>query len=264
MKTGIIGYGNMGQAIIRGIIANGAISRENLFVAERDKKKLDAARSKCGINAVASNRELVENCGVIILAVKPGSAEAVLRDAAASLKGKLLISICAGITTKKLESYFKGLRVVRVMPNLPAVISQGVSALSCGRFAAAKDKKTALSIFSGIGEVIEVKEGLMDAVTAISGSGPAYFFYLAERMIEAAMQMGIPRATAQKLVLKTASGSAGLMCRSKQGPRTLRQQVSSKGGTTEAAFSVFNKKGLDNVLMSAFKAAAKRAAALTR
>lgn len=264
MKIGIIGCGNMGQALLAGIIAKGFIARRNILVSDKARKRLKFARLKLKINIATSNSELIKRCRVIILAVKPQDADAVLRDIAWPSEKKLLISICAGISTQKLERRLGKVAVVRLMPNIPALISQGISAISSGKYATAKDKKLAKSIFSCIGEVVEVKEELMNAVTAISGSGPAYFFYLAERLMEAAKGLGISSQVAQKLVLKTALGTAMLMSQSQQTSRALRKRVSSKGGTTEAAFKVFREKGLDKILALAFKAAAKRSNQLSK
>ncbi|UCB56584.1 MAG: pyrroline-5-carboxylate reductase [Candidatus Omnitrophota bacterium] len=259
MKIGIIGCGNMGSALLRGIIARGYVKRANILISDKDRKKLTSLRARFKVSAASSNSQLIEKCNVIILAVKPQDAGAALQDVALPLKGKLLISICAGITTRKLQQQLGKVAVVRVMPNMPALISMGISALSGGKYATSRDKKIAASIFSCVGEVVEIKEGLMDAATAISGSGPAYFFYLAQKMIEKAGKLGIPKALAHELVVKTALGSVLLMDQSKVTPEFLRERVTSRGGTTEAAFNVFKKAGLDKTLERAFEAAAKRA-----
>ena len=258
MKIGIIGCGNMGQALLRGIIAKAYISKRNILVSDKDRKKINSVRLSFKVSVTSSNSELMKKCDVIVFAIKPQDADAVLRDAPLPLEGKLLISICAGLTTRRLEKRLGKVSVVRVMPNMPALLSFGISALSLGKYATARDKKVATSIFSCIGEAVEVKEQLMDAVTAISGSGPAYFFYLAQKLIETAKELGIPGHIAQRLAIKTALGSAVLMNQCKASPQILRKQVSSKRGTTEAAFNVFRKKGLDKILVLAFKAAAKR------
>jgi len=258
MRIGIIGCGNMGQALLSGIITKGYTKRRNIFCSDRDREKISFLRTRLGVRVAGSNSEVVKKSDVIILAVKPQDLDAIVQGIAVPLEGKLLISICAGITTKRLESCFGRVAVVRVMPNMPGQISQGISAVSLGRYATAKNKEIAASIFSCIGEVVKVKEELMDAVTAISGSGPAYFFYLSEHLVKAAKKMGIPSNIARRLVIKTALGSAMLMNQVKDDPQILRKRVGSRGGTTEAAFKVFKKEGLDKILSSAFKAAAKR------
>ena len=259
MKIGIIGCGNMGQVLLRGITNTGFTSRKNILCSDKDRKKTNSARLGFGVGVTSSNSELIKKCDLIILAVKPQDVDTVVSEIVLPLKGKLLISICAGITTKKLERHLGKISVVRAMPNMPAGISQGISAISLGKYATAKDRKQAISIFSCIGEVVEVKEQLLDAVTAISGSGPAYFFYLVEKLIETAKELGLPSDTAQRLAIKTALGSALLMEQSEESPQLLRKRVTSKGGTTEAAFKVFKKAALGNLLRRAFYAAARRA-----
>ncbi len=267
MKIGIIGCGNMGQALLGAIIAKNYTSKKNILVSDKDRNNIHAVRLRYKVNIASSNSELFKKCDVIILAIKPQNLGAVVQDVLTSLKKKLVISICVGITTKRLESCFGKVAVVRVMPNMPAQISQGVSAISLGKYAREKDKKVAISIFSCIGEVVEVKEKLMDAVTAISGSGPAYLFYCLEYWIKAAEQMGISRPIAEKLVRKMVLGSAMLIDQSlkrKSLEQMLRKRVTSKGGTTEAAVNVFKKKALGNILQQACYAAAKRSKQLQK
>ena len=258
MKIGIIGCGNMGQALLEGLIAGCYTSRKNIFCCDKDEDKINSIRSRFGVSVTTSNNELVKKSDVIILAVKPQDVDAALQDVLSPMRGKLLISICAGISTQWLQECLGNVSVVRVIPNMPALISQGISAISLGKYATKRDRKLVVSIFSCIGEVVEIKEQLMGAVTAISGSGPAYFFYLAENLIKTAKKLGIPHRTAQRLAIKTALGSAMLMNQAKESPQILRSQVASKGGTTEAAFNVFRKKGLDKTLTLAFKTAARR------
>jgi len=264
VKVGIIGCGNMGQALLGAIIAKNYASRRNILCCDKDRNKLKALRSRFKVRTSASSSEVVQKCGLIILAVKPQDIDAVSKDLTFALKGKLIISICAGVTTKKLQRYLGKVSIVRVMPNMPAQISQGISAVSLGKYARKKDRRLAFSIFSCVGEVIEVREDLMDAVTAISGCGPAYFFYLVEKLIDTAKELGVSSHSAQRLAIKTALGSAMLMDQSTLTPQALRKKVSSRKGATEAAFSVFKKKRLGQVLTLGFKAAAKRSKQLQR
>ncbi len=267
MKIGIIGCGNMGRALIKGLIAQRFTSKRNIFCSDRDKRRLNAVRLKFGVGVVGSNSALIKKSNLIILAVKPQDVAAVCRDVMFSLQGKAVISICAGITTKTLETLLGKVSLVRVMPNMPAQICQGISVMTPGKYATLKDKNEARAVFSCVGEVVEVKEKLMDAVTAISGSGPAYFFYCVEKLIEAAGQMGIPRPIAEKLARKTVLGSAMLIEQSfkkKALEQMLRKRVTSKGGTTEAAFKILEKKAFGNILQQACYAAAKRSKQLQR
>lgn len=258
MKIGIIGCGNMGQALIKGLLAKGYLRSRELICADKDKSKANFVRLRYRVSLSSSGADLVRSCQVIILAVKPQDADALLRTMPAKLKGKLWISICAGLTTTGLEKRLGKVAVVRAMPNMPAQALQGITALAPGRYASAKDRKAARSIFACVGEVVEVKERLMDALTAISGSGPAYFFYLTEKLIASAKKLGLSEELAQKLVRQTALGSALLIKQSAQSPQELRQRVASKGGTTEAALKVLEKKALGKILDQAVAAAARR------
>ena len=258
MKIGIIGCGNMGSALIQGMLGKKFAAKRDILASDRDRKRLNLARLKFGISLAGLNSGVFKQCDVVILAVKPQDIKAAVKDAPLPLRGKLVVSICAGITTKRLEKLLAKAAVVRVMPNMPAQIGQGISAISVGRYAKAGHKRLAKSIFSCVGEVVEIKESLMDAVTAISGSGPAYLFYLVEKLIDTAKELGIPHNIAQRLAIKTASGSTLLMNQSKAGPEVLRKQVTSKGGTTEAAFKVLKKRALGGIVRSAPFAAAKR------
>lgn len=257
-KVGIIGCGNMGSAILRGIIGHRYIDRSNIIVSDKDALKRRKARRRFKIDLANSNRELIKNSVVVILAVKPQDLGQLFKELASSWKGKLLISICAGVSTRAFERRLGKIAVVRVMPNMPAQINQGISALSLGRFAEAGDRKIAISLFSCIGEVVEVKEKFLDVVTAISGSGPAYFFYLVECLIKSARGFGISASLAQRLVKKTALGSVLLMHNSKATPQNLRKLITSKGGTTEAAFKVFKRRALEDILCLGLDAAVKR------
>ncbi|MFH1190218.1 MAG: pyrroline-5-carboxylate reductase [Candidatus Omnitrophota bacterium] len=265
-KIGIIGCGNMGEAIFSRL-SQAMEKSTSLMVSEMDYARRSAIQDKYRIIVAIDNNYLVKYCDVIILAVKPKYIESVLgREVCCGMSpDKLLISIAAGITTKHIESVVgKDIPVIRVMPNMPAVIGEAISSISAGASAAKEHMALAREIFSMIGTVVEVEEGLVDAVTAISGSGPAYFFYFIESLIEAAGKLKLDGATARELVIKTALGSAKLLDRSKEDPALLRRKVTSKGGTTEAALKVFDAKKLKNIVCSAAEAACKRSGEMSK
>lgn len=265
-KIGIIGCGNMGEAIFSRLA--GVLEKStSLMVSEYDAKRREFLQDKYKIIVEIDNSKLVKWADVIILAVKPKDFENVLKDAVCcgASSDKLIISIAAGITTKYIESMVgKDVPVVRVMPNMPAVIGEAVSAISAGTAADSSDMKLAEEIFSLIGDVVRVEEKLIDAVTAVSGSGPAYFFYLIEALTEAAINAGLDSATAQRLVFKTALGSAKLIYALKEDPAELRRRVTSKGGTTEAAIKVFEAKDFRKIVNGAVKKACKRSKELSK
>lgn len=265
-KIGIIGCGNMGEALFSRLskVMEKSVS---LMVSELDAARRAAIQEKHKIIVEIDNNYLVKYCDVIILAVKPQDLENVLRQeiCCGISEKKLLISIAAGITTKYIESTVGDrIPVVRAMPNMPAVIGEAVTAICAGSGAAKKDVELARQIFSTIGDVVEVEEKDMDTVTAISGSGPAYFFYLIEALGEAAVKLGLAKETAKELAIKTAVGSSKLLDGLKEDPAVLRKKVTSKGGTTEAALKVFDKKKLKKIVEEAATAARERSKELSK
>ena len=259
---GIIGCGNMGEAILRRLSGR----RWKIIVGERDPLKRKDVQKRCGIKAQGDNRAVAKASSIIILAVKPYDIGGVLSEvAAAGLKSKLILSIAAGVTTDRIEKALgAAIPVVRAMPNMPAIAGEGITAISPGRYAGPSHMKTAKDLLSVIGSVIVVEEGLIDAVTAISGSGPAYFFYLVECMIEAAREFGLNETDAKLLAVKTALGSARVMDSAEVPPEVLRAKVASKGGTTEAALKLFESRGLKDIIKEAIRAARSRAKELAK
>ncbi|MDP3804352.1 MAG: pyrroline-5-carboxylate reductase [Candidatus Omnitrophota bacterium] len=264
-KIGIIGCGNMGEAILSRL-SNILEKSTSIMVSEYDTARRDYIQNKYKIIVEIDNNAVVKYSDVIILAVKPKDFDKILKTEVCCgvSKSKILISIAAGITTKHIEGIVgKDIPVIRVMPNMPAVIGEAISSISRGTSAGDKEMDVAKEIFSVIGEVVEVDEKLVDAVTAVSGSGPAYFFYLIEALVEASRKLGLDEETAKKLVLKTAIGSAKLLEATKEEPHLLRKKVTSKGGTTEAALKVFDDKMVKSIIRDAVKAAHKRSKELT-
>ncbi|MDD5136902.1 MAG: pyrroline-5-carboxylate reductase [Candidatus Omnitrophica bacterium] len=265
-KIGIIGCGNMGEAILSRLA--GVVEKStSLMVSEADAVRRDHIQSKYKIIVEIDNNVVVKYSDVIILAVKPKDFDSVLKQEVCCglSQEKMLISIAAGITTGYIESIIgKDICVIRAMPNMGAVIGEAVTALCRGSSADQKDMAAAEEIFSLIGDVVEVDEKDMDAVTALSGSGPAYFFYLIEALTEAAEKAGLKKDIARALVLKTALGSSKLLEALEEDPAVLRKKVASKGGTTEAALNIFEKKKFKGIINDAVKAACKRSKELSK
>lgn len=265
-KIGIIGCGNMGEALLSRL-SNIVEKSVSLMVSEFDAKRRDYIQSKHKIIVEIDNNLVVKFADVIILAVKPKDFDGLLKNeiCCGVSKNKILISIAAGVTTGYIEKIVgKDIPVIRVMPNMAAAIGESMSAISAGSSASAKDMQIAKEIFSTVGDVVEIDEKLIDAVTAVSGSGPAYFFYLIESLIDAAVAAGLDKDVAGRLVLKTALGSAKLLEALKEDPAVLRAKVASKGGTTEAAFKVFESKKFKDIVKKAVGAAQKRSKELSR
>lgn len=264
-RIGIIGLGNMGRAILSNLISSGAVRKRAVIGLDLDARKCGDAKKRLGITIARSIRELVSCSDIVLIAVKPQNVDAVLDEMSICGKNRLYVSIAAGIKTDRLEKGLGGrARVVRVMPNTPALVGEGISALCKGSHASKTDLKTADEIFSSVGEVVELSERHFDVVTALSGSGPAYFFYLKEALIEAAVRLGMDKKTAKNLVLRTALGSARLLLESGCEPGLLRQHVTSKGGTTERAIKVFEKAKIKEAVARAVRAAAERSKELSR
>jgi len=265
-KVGIIGCGNMGEALLSRL-ATMAEKSTSLMVSETDTARRDYIRTKYRMMVGIDNNAVVKFADVIILAVKPKDFDSVLKQEVCcgiSAK-KLLISIAAGITTKYIEKIVgPGMPVIRAMPNMGAFVGESITSISKGSAATGVDMDTAREIFGTIGDVVEVEEKLVDAVTAISGSGPAYFFYLVEALIEAAKELGIGEEVAKRLVIKTALGSARLLETLKEDPEILRKKVTSKGGTTEAAIKVLENKLVRRIIKDAAKAAHARSKELSK
>jgi len=265
-KIGIIGCGNMGEAIFRGL-SQVMEKSTDLMVSEMDAARRETIAAKHRIIVEIDNNYVVKYCDIIILAVKPKDIETVLTQevCCGMSPDKLLISIAAGITTKHIEKVLgKDVPVIRVMPNMPAIIGEAVSSISAGTSATIEHMDAAREIFSMMGEVVEIDEKMVDAVTAISGSGPAYFFYFIETLIDAARKLKLDRKTAEMLVLKTALGSVKLLDALKEEPAGLRRKVTSKGGTTEAALKVFNKRKFKEIVQAAAAEACKRSKELSK
>ncbi len=260
MNIGMIGGGNMGAALIGGLW-----QKNRIFVSEQDRIKMKrlTARYKAVLSTMD---EIGKKCSVIILAVKPQDIVGVLDELKGVIQPKhLVISIAAGITCQYFEKALGGkTRVVRAMPNMPAQIGQGMTALSKGRFAKTTDLRTAVSILNAVGRTVVVEENLMDAVTAVSGSGPAYVFLFVECMLKAAGSLGLSPAVARELVYETLLGSAQQLKIPGDDPAGLRARVTSKGGTTEAALEVFAEGKLDKMFQKALMAAKKRSKALAK
>lgn len=259
---GFLGGGNMAEAVIKGIIAAGVYKPENIFVSDIRTERLKLLVEKYNVTAVGENSELAGKVETLVLSVKPQNTANALASIKEALKPHtLVISIVAGIKIANICDVLGDIAVVRVMPNTPALIGEGASAL----FANDKAKpvlEKAKTIFSSVGRaVVLADEDLMDAVTAVSGSGPAYYFLLSEELIKAAIELGLGSEVAKELVLQTAKGAALLAaCADKDGtsPSELRQKVTSPGGTTEAALKVLAEGKFGPLVAAAVKKARDR------
>jgi pyrroline-5-carboxylate reductase len=259
-KITVIGGGKMGSIIAQGLISRKIISGKDLTVTDVDAERLKFLSSSLDLQVSGENRATVKNADIIILAVKPQNMAQTLKEIAPAVnKAKLVISIAAGITTGFIEGYLaKGVRVIRVMPNTPALTGAGATAVAKGANATAADVEPARIIFDAVGITVEVEEKLMDAVTGLSGSGPAYCFVIVEALTDAGVQMGLPRDLALKLAAQTMLGSAMLCLQGNQHPAQLKNMVTSPAGTTAAGLQALEEGKIRATLTSAVEAATKR------
>jgi pyrroline-5-carboxylate reductase len=258
-NLGVIGGGAMGTAIVGGLLAQDYLSTANLFLLETDQTKINYFQTHFQIQIATSASDLAARCDTIILAVKPH----VLPEVAAELapvtqETHCLISIAAGVTLAALENWFPAARIVRVMPNTLLRVGRGVSVYCPGKTATDADQQLTAQLFGALGQVFALPERLFDAVTAVSGSGPAYVFYLIEAMIDAAVLLGLGRSEATQMVAATFEGSAALLARTAEHPAKLRNDVTSPGGTTAAALFELEKGAVAGTIIRAVAAAAQR------
>lgn len=259
MKLGFLGSGKMATALARGVVASGVFDAGNVFVSDVHAPSVEKLAAALGAKAVATNAKLADQSDIIVLCVKPGDALSAVKEIHSHLAGKLVVSIVAGMSARALEEAAGPLaRVIRVMPNTPALVSAGAAAYSLGTAATEEDASVVEKILGAVGLAVRVKESLLDAVTGLSGSGPAYVFMMIEALADGGVLMGLPRDLALKLATQTVLGSATLVRETGEHPAVLRDQVASPGGTTIAAIEALEEGGLRAALISAVRAATER------
>lgn len=265
-KIGFIGAGNMAYAIISGLIKN---NYKNHFIriSDTNTELLSQRKVELDVEVCKSNISLAKESEIIILAVKPQVLQQVCQELTNSLKHKpLIISIAAGVKTKDIASWLEtDIAIIRTMPNTPALFNQGITGVFANKLATQTDKKITNDILKSIGDSVWVEdEKMMNAITAISGSGPAYFFLMLETMITTAMDLGFDEKIAQKLCIKTMLGSAIVADKLENTPSELRNQVTSPNGTTQAAIESFQGQNFELIVAHAVKAAYRRSEEIAR
>jgi pyrroline-5-carboxylate reductase len=257
-QTAILGAGVMGETLLSGLVRAGR-RVDDLLVGEKRAARAQELEERYGVSVV-TNLEAAEKADTLALVVKPQDMGDLLTEIAPVLRpGQLLVSLAAGITTAYIESHVPdGVAVVRVMPNTPALVDEGMAAISPGKHCDDAHLAEAESLMASTGRVVRIPEKQQDAVTAISGSGPAYIFYVVESMIEAGVHLGLPRATATELVVQTLIGSGKMLRETGTHPAILREQVTSPGGTTAAALRSLEDHKVRAAFLSAMEAARDR------
>jgi pyrroline-5-carboxylate reductase len=258
----ILGAGVMGETLLSGLLRAGRAT-DTLLVGEKRPERAEELRERYGVEVVA-NRDAARKADTVVVVVKPQDMGDLLAEIATELRpGQLVVSLAAGITTAFIESHLPDrVAVVRVMPNTPALVDEGMAAISRGSHCDEEHLAEAESLLAATGRVIRVPERQQDAVTAISGSGPAYLFFVVEAMIEAGVHLGLPRTTSTELVVQTVVGSAKLLRETGEHPTVLREQVTSPGGTTAAAIRQLEDHKVRAAFLGAMEAARDRSRAL--
>ena len=255
----------MAEAMIGGLLAGQVCPAESIWATDPIGERRDRLKGQFGIQVGPANREAVAWADVVVLAVKPQMLPAVLSELGPILAHALVISIAAGVTIRTVAEQIAGaMRVVRAMPNIPALVQEGMTALALGSAVSEDDSRLARRVFEVVGRVVLVEERLMDAVTGLSGSGPAYIFQAIEALADGGVMMGLPRQTAELLAAQTVLGSARLVLESGVHPAQLKDRVASPGGTTIAGLHQLEQRGFRATLMAAVEAATARSKELGR
>jgi pyrroline-5-carboxylate reductase len=262
---GFIGAGNMAEALIRGLV-RGHVPANRITASGPRRERLDELARRYGIAITLDNREVARGASLVVLSVKPQILDKVLREVGEQLQpGTLLVSIAAGVDTEAIESAIAdGVRVVRAMPNTPALVGAGATAIAPGKHASAADLATAQAMFDAVGITVVLDESHLDAVTGLSGSGPAYIFLILEALSDAGVKVGLSRRNAQLLAAQTLLGSAKMLLETDEHVGRLKDMVTSPGGTAIAGLHTLEEGGLRTTLINAVETATKRAKELGR
>ena len=257
-KIGIIGCGNMGGAILYGALESGVLPRENAYVYDINPAMMDKARD-WGVHLCADDEEVCRNSDLILLAVKPQNAAEALSQCKKAMNGKAMMSIVAGVTVERLRNMIDGVpRILRIMPNTPAMVFEGAFALCLDNDFAPEELNAAKEIYASIGVVEMIPEHLIDAVCGLSGGGPAYVAMFIEAMADGGVKQGLPRATAYRLAAQTCLGSARMLLDMNLHPGQLKDMVTSPGGTTIEGCEALEKGGMRAAVMECINAGAEK------
>lgn len=263
-KVGFIGSGAMAEALLNGILQAKVVEQKALYCSDVSAARLESLKEDYGINVTTSNEELVGSVDIVILSVKPFVMADILEKTAKVLKKQqLVISIAAGITIAQLERFIPEVPVIRVMPNTPSLIGMGAAAMAMGTWAKQEELNIAEEILSAVGKVVMVKENLLDGVTGLSGSGPAYIYLITEAFVDAGVRVGLPRDVATTLAIQTIIGSAKMVEKTGLSPAVLKEKVTTPGGTTIVGLHQLEEGKLRATIMNAVMEATKRSQELS-
>jgi len=259
-KIALIGAGNMAEALVSGLLKAGLADSKNMHATDVSPSRLERFRSLYNIQGGSNNLAATQSADIVIFAVKPQVMDEVLEEIKKeAVPPRLFISVAAGYPIKRILSHLKTqAAVIRAMPNTPSIILEGVTALAAGPGVSADQIQSAVDIFDAVGKTVQIEEGLLDAVTGLSGSGPAYVYVIIEALADGGVRMGIPRQTAQILAAQTLLGTAKMVLELGDHPGVLKDRVASPGGTTMAGLHSLEQGSLRATLMNAVEAATRR------
>ncbi len=259
-KIGVIGTGNMGEALISGLIYAKSSVSKNIICSDVRKEKLKSVKDAYGVVTTTSNIDVVKTSEIVIYAIKPQIMASILKETASHLDmSKVIISIAAGVPLAAIESCLnKDLRLIRVMPNIAASVKEGAAAIAAGKHATKNDLKLTKAIFDSVGKSIIIEEDLMDAITGLSGNGPAYIFLIVDALADAGVKMGLSREDALLLSSQTVLGAAKLLLDTAEHPGKLKDKVTSPGGTAIASLHTIEEGGLRTTLINAVEVGTNR------
>lgn len=260
-KVAMIGSGNMGEALVGGLVGSNSSEPDHIICTDIRREKLDEMHKRYGVRTTTDNQEAIKEAEIVLYAVKPQILAKVLKDTAAYLDmSKLIISIAAGVPMAAIESCLnKDLRLIRAMPNIAASVREGATAIAAGKHILDEDIESARTIFNSVGQCIFIEENvLMDAITGLSGSGPAYIFLIVDALADAGVKVGLSRRQSRLLASQTVLGAAKMLVQTGEHPAELKDRVTSPGGTAIAGIHTLEKGGLRTTLINAVEAATQR------
>ena len=259
-NIGFIGGGKMASAIIKGIINSGYSKKENIYVSDKNNDTLSILEKNYGVNTYNNNLDVIKKANIILFAVKPFVIKDVLNEIKGTITDKhIIFSIAAGISTKTIEEIIGDIPVIRIMPNTPALVNEGMSAVCKGKYAREEHVKIAFNIFNSIGKVIESDEKYIDIITAISGSGPAFYYYIINEIAKAGQRLGMDYDTCLKLSAQTALGSAKMIMESGINPEQLIINVTTPGGCTAVGNDVLKDNNTSDILFDTIEKTMQKA-----
>ncbi len=266
IKLGIIGAGNMAEALLSGVLKAKLMAPEQIKISDVREERLAALAARYKVKTARNNQDVARDAETVVLAVKPQQIKEILDEICRTVEPhQLVISIAAGIPLRVLEGKFtRPVPVIRVMPNTPAMVQEVAAGIASGRFVQKVHREFVVKLFNSMGEAVEVDESLMDAVTAVSGSGPAYFFHMIEALVEGGVAEGLEPDVARALAVQTMFGAAKMLSQTAEDPAKLRVQVTSPGGTTEAALAVLTERDFAGAVKAAVQAARARSEELAK